>query len=373
MQNDILQNSRPIKTVIPIGRKVKTIMAKSKRLPEIFDLARVLRDGYRQRYDAAVRERDNKIQYARDNYMVKSPLLKEALKEARMEFDRKIETLKTETRQALTDEVDKLRASEEAKLLMSPTSIENFAHLNDIPLTATELRIICERHGGENYYVDRFFRTVAEKNGIDVSGFPLMTDIDSKLDALQNLSDGLDDLLIKYDENKTLAGFNALSDRLIAQAESKYIGTERTALTVAQKVTRAFQAIQAQPDQISKALCISNQLRNCTDKASRDALLVKLAENPVGDLAEHLSAPSAIQAFRDGKAKEYHQAEDALSQLVSAGQAGKWDTVHDILTAHKDNEFFRDMSKDVLRASDKGSEIAQTVNRDAGQAVYDVY
>ena len=347
-------------------------MAKSKKLPEIFDLCRVLRDNYRRRYDDAVQERDNSIQYAHDNYMVKSPLLKEALKEARMEFDSKIETLKAETRQAFATEVDKLRASEEAKLLVSPASIENFAHLNDIPLTATELRIICERHGGENYYTDRFFRRVAEKNGIDVSEFPLMTDIDSKLDALQNLSDGLDDLLIKYDENKTLAGFNALSDRKIAKAESKYIGTERTVLTVAQKATRAFQAIQAQPDQISKALCISNQLRNCTDKASRDALLVKLAENPVGDLAEHLSAPSAIQAFRGNKGKEYHQAEDALSQLVNAGQGNKWDEVHDILTEHKNNEFFPTMCEDILKSSQKASEIAQSVNMDAGQTIYDV-
>lgn len=347
-------------------------MGKSKRLPEIFDLCRVLRDGYRQKFDDAVRARDDALKYARSNYQATSPLLKDALESARTEFNNRIETLKRETRQAFVEEVDKLRASEEAKLLMSPTSIENFAHLNDIPLTATELRIICERHGGENYYTDRFFRMIAEKNGIDVSGFPLMTDIDSKLDALQNLSDGLDDLLIKYDENKTLAGFNALSDRSISQAESKYIGTERTALTVAQKVTRAFQAIQAQPDQISKALCISNQLRNCTDKASRDALLVKLAENPVGDLAEAMSAPEAIRAFRDSKAKQYHQAEDALSKLVSAGQASAWDDVAEILTANKDSEFFPNMTVDILRASSRASEIAQSVNRDAGQTIYDV-
>ena len=347
-------------------------MAKSKRLPEIFDLCRVLRDDYRRKYDSAVRERDDAIRFAKSNYVRQSPMLKQSLETARTEFDRKIETLKTETRQAFVEEVDKLRASEEAKLLMSPTSIENFAHLNDIPLTATELRIICERHGGENYYTDRFFRTVAERNGIDVSEFPLMTDIDSKLDALQNLSDGLDDLLIKYDENKTLAGFNALSDRSISQAESKYIGTERTALTVAQKVTRAFQAIQAQPDQISKALCISNQLRNCTDKASRDALLCKLAENPVGDFAEAMSAPEMIRAFRDNKAKQYHQAEDALSQLVSAGQASAWDKVTDILTANRNSEFFPSMALDILKSSQKASEIAQSVNMDAGRTIYDV-
>ena len=296
-------------------------MAKSKKLPEIFDLCRVLRDSYRQKYDDAVKARDDAVKFAKTNYVRQSPMLKQSLETARIEFANTIDKLKDDTRTALACELEKLKMAETAKVLQSPTSIENFAHLNDIPLTATELRIICERHGGENYYTDRFFRTVAEKNGIDVSEFPLMTDIDSKLDALQNLSDGLDDLLIKYDENKTLAGFNALSDRSISQAESKYIGTERTALTVAQKVTRAFQAIQAQPDQISKALCISNQLRNCTDKASRDALLCKLAENPVGDFAEAMSAPEMIRAFRDNKAKQYHQAEDALSQLVSAGQA----------------------------------------------------
>lgn len=347
-------------------------MAKNNRLPEIFDLCRVLRDGYKQRFDDAVKTRDDAVKFAKTNYVRQSPMLKQSLESARIEFKNTIDALKAETRQAFTDEVDKLRASEEAKLLMSPAGIENFAHLNDIPLTATELRIICERHGGENYYTDRFFRTVGEKNGIDVSGFPLMTDIDSKLDALESLSAGLEDLLSNYDENKSVKALTALSDRKLMRIENKYMGSEKTILTVKQRTDRAYQHIAAQPTALDKSIAIGNALRNCKDKASRDALLCKLAENPVGDFAEAMSAPKMIQAFRNGKVKEYHQAEDALSQLVSAGQGNKWDEVHDILTAHKGNEFFADMAKDVLRASDRAAEIAQSVNMDAGRTIYDV-
>ena len=350
-------------------------MVKSRKLPEVFDLCRVLRDTYRQRFDAAVQERDNALKYARSNYQTTSPLLKDALETARIEFKNKIDALKTETRQALSDELEKLRMAETAKVLQSPMGIERFKALENVPLSRTELSVIAKQHGGKDYHLDKFFRTLADKNGIDTTDpdvFPLMTSVDDKLEALQSLADGLEDLLTNYDENKSVRGLSALSDRTLMRIENKYIGSERTALTLAQRTDRAYTTIASMPRQLERANAIGNCLRNCPDKRSRDALLLKLAENPVGDLAEHLSAPDAIRAFRDSKGKEYHAAEDALEKLTAAGQAGKWDEVHDILTAHKDNEFFPSLSEDVLKASSKASEVAQSVNLDAGRTIYDV-
>jgi len=350
-------------------------MAKSKRLPEIFDLARVLRDTYRQRYDDAVRERDAALKYARNNYQTTSPLLKDALETARIEFTNTIDALKADTRAALAHELENLRIAETAKVLASPIGIERFKALENVPLTRTELSVIAKQHGGKDYHVDKYLRVLAERNGIDTTDpeqFPLMTSIDDKLEALQSLSDGLEDLLTNYDENKSIKGLSALSDRTLMQIESKYIGSERTALTLAQRTDRAYTTIASMPRQLERANAIGNALRNCPDKRSRDALLLKLAENPVGDLAEHLSAANAIQSFRDGKARQYHAAEDALAKLTTAGQAGKWDAVHDILTEHKNNEFFPAMCEDILKSSQKASEIAQSVNMDAGQTIYDV-
>ena len=350
-------------------------MAKSRKLPEVFDLARVLRDSYRQQYDRAVEERDDAIRFAKNNYVRQSPMLKQSLESARIEFTQKVEKLKAETRKALSDEIEALRTSEEAKVLASPLAVETYATLADIPVTAKELSIICQRHGGQNYYVDRFFRTVAEKNAIDTSdpdAFPLSAPIDDKLEALETLSGELDTLLTEYDENKTLKALSALSDRKLMQIESKYIGSEKTAMTLKQRTDRAYATIASMPRQLERANAIGNALRNCPDKRSRDALLLKLAENPVGDLAEHLSAPDAIMAFRNGKSAEYHAAEDALAKLTAAGSAADWDTVSDILRANKRSEFFPDMAQDVLRGSSKACELAQAVNHDAGQTIYDV-
>lgn len=350
-------------------------MAKSKRLPEIFDLARVLRDGYRQKYDAAVKERDDALKYARNNYQTTSPLLKDALETARIEFANTIDKLKADTRTALADELEKLKTAETAKVLQSPMSIERFRALENVPLSHCELSIIAKQHGGSDYYIDRWLRVIGERNGIDMSDpneFPLTTSIDDKLEALKSLSDGLEDLLTNYDENKSVRALSALSDRKLMQIESKYIGSEKTALTLAQRTDRAYQHIASMPRQLERANAIGNALRNCPDKRSRDALLLKLAENPVGDLAEHLSAPSAIQAFRDNKGREYHAAEDALEKLTVAGQAADWDTVSDILRANKRSEFFPDMAQDVLRGSSKACELAQAVNHDAGSTIYDV-
>lgn len=362
----------PIKAGTDIPGKVKNNMAKSRKLPEVFDLARVLRDSYRRQYDRAVEDRDNAVKYARQNYIGNA--LKDATQTARIEFDSKVQSLKDETRAALHDEIEALRTSEEAKVLASPLAVETYATLADIPVTAKELSIICQRHGGQNYYVDRFFRTVAEKNAIDTSdpdAFPLSAPIDDKLEALETLSGELDTLLAEYDENKTLKALSALSDRTLMQAEDKYVGAEKTVLTVAQTVDRAYTQIMSKPSQIDRAVTISNCLRNCKDDRTRDALLCKLAENPVGSIAEQMSAPKAIQAFRDGKARAYHEAETALEKLTTAGQ--DWDTVAEILTANKDSEFFPGMAVDVLKSSDKASEVASEVNRDCGKTVYDVY
>ena len=350
-------------------------MAKSRKLPEVFDLCRVLRDGYKQKFDDAVTTRNNALKYARNNYQTTSPLLKDALETARIDFRNTIDALKAETRAALGDELEKLRTAETAKVLQSPMGIERFKALENVPLSRCELSTIAKQHGGKDYFIDKYFRTLGDKNGIDTTdpdAFPLLTPIDDKLEALESLSAGLEDLLTNYNEDKSIRALNALSDRKLMQIESKYIGSEKTALTLAQRTDRAYTTIASMPRQLERANAIGNALRNCPDKRSRDALLLKLAENPVGDLAEHLSAPDAIQAFRDNKGREYHQAEDALSQLVSAGQASAWDKVTDILTANRNNEFFPQMALDILKASSRASEIAQSVNMDAGQTIYDV-
>lgn len=350
-------------------------MAKSNRLPEIFDLCRVLRDSYRKNFDDAAKARDDAIKFAKNNYVRQSPMLKQSLETARIEFANTIDKLKADTRTSLTDALESLRTAETAKVLQSPMGIERFKALENVPLSSCELSIIARQHGGKDYYVDKYIRTLAERNGIDTTdpdAFPLMTSIDDKLEALQSLSDGLEDLLSNYDENKSVKALGALSDRTLMRIENKYIGSEKTILTVKQRTDRAYATIASMPRQLERANAIGNCLRNCPDKRSRDALLLKLAENPVGDLAEHLSAPDAIMAFRNGKTAEYHAAEDALAKLTVAGRANQWDVVHDILTAHKGNEFFPAMAEDVLRASSKASEIAQTVNRDAGQTIYDV-
>lgn len=350
-------------------------MGKSKRLPEIFDLCRVLRDSYRQKYDDAVKTRDDAIKFAKTNYVRQSPMLKQSLETARIEFANTIDKLKDDTRTALADALESLRTAETAKVLQSPMGIERFKALENVPLSHTELSIIAKQHGGKDYHVDKFLRTLADKNGIDTSdpnAFPLLTSVDDKLEALQSLSDGLEDLLTNYDENKSVKALSALSDRTLMRIENKYIGSERTALTLAQRTDRAYTVIASMPRQLERANAIGNALRNCPDKRSRDALLLKLAENPVGDLAEHLSAANAIQSFRDGRAAEYHAAEDALAKLTTAGQAADWDTVSDILRANKRNEFFPNMAQDVLRGSSKACELAQAVNHDAGQTIYDV-
>ena len=350
-------------------------MAKNNKLPEIFDLCRVLRDSYRQKYDDAVKTRDDAIRFAKTNYVRQSPMLKQSLESARLEFANTIDALKTETRQALADELEKLKTAETAKVLQSPIGIERFKALESVPLSMKELSIIAKQHGGKDYYIDRYIQVLADKNGIDTTdpdAFPLMTSIDDKLEALQSLADGLEDLLTNYDENKSVKALSALSDRTLMRIENKYIGSERTALTLEQRTDRAYATIASMPRQLERANAIGNALRNCPDKRSRDALLLKLAENPVGDLAEHLSAPSAIQAFRDNKGREYHAAEDALAKLTKAGQSSQWNAVHDILTAHKDNEFFPAMAEDILKSSQKATEIAQSVNLESGSTVYDV-
>lgn len=350
-------------------------MGKSKRLPEIFDLARVLRDTYRQRYDDAVKARDDAIKFAKNNYVRQSPMLKQSLESARIEFANKIDALKTETRTALADELEKLRMAETARVLSPCIGIERFKALENVPLSRCELSIIAKQHGGKDYHLDKFFRTLADKNGIDTTDpdqFPLLTPIDDKLEALQSLSDGLESLLADYDENKSVKALSALSDRTLMRCEDKYVGSEKTVLTVAQRVNRAYATIMAQGNQIDRANAIANQLRNA-DKQTQDALLVRLAEsNEVGDIAKNLSAPERIKAFANGKAATYHKAEDAYGRMIKAGESSAWDDVAEILTENSRNEFFPSMASATLKTSPKGAETAMQVNKALNEYVYAV-
>ena len=350
-------------------------MGKSKRLPEIFDLARVLRDTYRQRYDAAAKTRDDAIKFAKNNYVRQSPMLKQSLETARIEFRNTIDALKAETRQTLANEIESLKKVETARVLQSPMGVERFRALSDVPLSCAELSTIAKRHGGSDYYVDKWLRVIGDRNGIDMSDpdlFPLSTSIDDKLEALETLSGELDTLLTEYDENKSLKALGAMSDRILMRCEDKYVGSEKTVLTVAQRVNRAYATIMAQGNQIDRANAIANQLRNA-DKQTQDALLVRLAEsNEVGDIAKNLSAPERIKAFANGKAATYHKAEDAYGRMIKAGESSAWDDVAEILTENSRNEFFPSMASATLKTSPKGADTAMQVNKALGEYVYAV-
>lgn len=350
-------------------------MGKSKRLPEIFDLCRVLRDSYRQKYDDAVKARDEKIRYAKDNYISNSPALKTALEDARTEFKQTIEELKAEARKAFSDEAETLRAAETAKVMVMPTAIDMLKPLLDVPMSYTELSIVAKQHGGKSYYADKFLRTLADRNGIattDPEAFPLTTPIDDKLEVIDTLTAEMETLLTEYNEDKSIKALGAMSDRILMRCEDKYVGSEKTVLTVAQRVNRAYATIMAQGNQIDRANAIANQLRNA-DKQTQDALLVRLAEsNEVGDIAKNLSAPERIKAFANGKAVTYHKAEDAYGRMIKAGESSAWDDVAEILTENSRNEFFRSMASATLKTSPKGAETAMQVNKALGEYVYAV-
>lgn len=287
-------------------------------MTNINDLTNLLRD-VRSRYQAdfinAMENEKKELEILKRTMIPNTPEYKNKEQEIQFACDIAIIKAREKAAKKATEGIEELREWEQTGVsTINETALTKINMLRGIPLSATELQLILKNYGSKNYLCQRAIAALAEENGIPATDLPLDSSLDVKLSVLDGLSRQLDLLLEHYSPTaKTReaaeARFLYLNDDILNNAVKIYTNGSED-LSEADAVTRAYYKIRAMSGQMSKAIAITNSLRNLKKEDSKNLLLYKLAtDNTIMAEAYQVAGISDVIAeWKHGKANRYAKA-----------------------------------------------------------------
>lgn len=338
-------------------------------MTNIYDLTNLLRD-VRSRYqaeyiDATEMEKKELAILDRD-YKVGSPTYTAKKQEIQLACDMAIVKAKEKAAKKAAEEIESMKEWERTGVgTINTEALARVNALRGVPVTTEELKQILSKHGSSNYWVQRAVAALAEENGIPVTDLPLDSSLDVKLNVLDQLSGQLDLLLEHYSltektREASEARFLYLNDSILDNAVRIYNNGTKD-LSEADAAERAYYKIRAMSGQMSKAVAISNSLRNLKKEDAKNMLLYRLAtDDSIRSEAYEVAGISDVMAeWKGGKADRYARAVKMMDKIktmqdtekikehlrsyinrVEMGSESENEFLrHEITKAHKKNSF----------------------------------
>lgn len=253
-------------------------------------------------------------------------------KEQEIQFACDIAIIKAREKAAkkAAEEIEELREWELTGVsTINETALARINLLRGIPLTTTELTQILKKYGSKNYICQRAVAALAEENGIPTTDLSLDASIDVKLNVLDGLSKQLDLLLEHYSptaETKEAqeARFLHLNDSMLDNAVKVYNNRVED-LSEADAVTKAYCKIRSTSSQMSKAIAITNSLRNLKKEDSKNMLLYRLAmdDSVKPEAFEIAGISNVIAEWKHGKSERYIKAIKLMDNIKTTQDTEK--------------------------------------------------
>lgn len=322
---------------------------------------------YRKKYDGIKNAEKRELKEAHDNYKPDSKLLISKVDQIKRACDSTIAKLKVESADKALLEIEELREQELLRVqTVNEPLLAKIQAIANIPMTTLELKAFADKIGAKgDYWASRALSDIAERNGIDSTEIGIESTYDTKMSVLDQLTDQLNRLLKYYGTKdvaeRTKANYLYLNDDIIETAKQIYGGNVGK-LNDSQKADRAYFTVMTQQTDIQRGIAISNVLRNAKGEV-RNMILCRLAEDSsVSNMAVEFSGHGAeISNFRNGLAKEYRMAEQALRDIRKM----KDKTIIENKAMELDgNSFFNDM---FIKEQKTNSALCATLNGDPAQ------
>lgn len=284
----------------------------------VYDLVNLLRD-VRSRYQAefidAMETEKKEFAILDRDYKVGSPTYTAKKQEIQLACDMTIVKARKKAAKKAAEEIESMKEWERTGVgTINTEALARVNALRGIPVTTEELKQILSKHGSSNYWVQRAVAALAEENGIPVTDLPLDSSLDVKLNVLDQLCHQLDLLLEHFSltaktREASEARFLYLNDSVLDNAIKIYTnGTED--LSEADAAERAYYKIRAMSGQMSKAVAISNSMRNLKKEDTRNMLLYRLATDDtiMAEAYQVAGISDVIAEWKGGKADRYAKA-----------------------------------------------------------------
>ena len=264
-------------------------MPKLNRINDIVTTAIVARDSYLNSYRRAKETRKKGLDYIRKNYIKGSEQERIETKRINSEYVKSIADAKEKSRQAVKDAVEDNRSLLNASVSNWSPAVESRLHaleqIGKYPLSQAEFEAVKQRYMRQDdmpspidYWTLKVLRGIAEKNGISAEG--LGTDLDVKLQTLQDIEDRFDTFLDGYPEHEIVA-LSAVSDSNLYRLEKTYTDADiAKRLNAEQVANRTMANVRSQSGSVEQARVLANGWLNASTKV-KQAMLSDLADRPL--------------------------------------------------------------------------------------------
>ena len=308
-------------------------------------------------FEDILKEASGKRKAIDEAYNHNSKAYAEAVENAKKEKESKIAEAKGYYAKDIIKLAQEIKESEEAEMFrIEKTGLEYIQAVSQLPLTTRELQALNEKYGVSNYWNSRAIAELCEKNGVDASTIGIRPSFDTRIDIIDEVVAGFIDYLeiasqgqknrpSTAEEIKAIA---SVSKEVLDRSIEMYSGSslESNAENV---VSKAMLNMKMQTNDISKGIMLGNILRN--NKKNPDILNKLLCEfsldSTISETASQLSGfDEEIQSFRNGKAKQYKEAERTLRDIKEMTNEA---AIEERIECFKDNQFFMDMVKSEAR------------------------
>ena len=304
-------------------------------------------------FEDILKEASGKRKAIDEAYNHNSKAYAEAVENAKKEKESKIAEAKGYYAKDIIKLAQEIKEDEEAEMFrIEKTGLEYIQAVSQLPLTTRELQALNEKYGIANYWNSRAIAELCEKNGVDASTIGIRPSFDTRIDIIDEVVAGfLDYLEIASQGQKNrpstaeeIRSNASVSKEVLDRSIEMYSGSslESNAENV---VSKAMLNMKMQTNDISKGIMLGNILRN--NKKNPDILNKLLCEfsldSTISETASQLSGfDEEIQSFRNGKAKQYKEAERTLRDIKEMTNEA---AIEERIEYFKDNQFFMDMVK----------------------------
>ena len=304
-------------------------------------------------FEDILKEASGKRKAIDEAYNHNSKAYAEAVENAKKEKESKIAEAKGYYAKDIIKLAQEIKEDEEAEMFrIEKTGLEYIQAVSQLPLTTRELQALNEKYGIANYWNSRAIAELCEKNGVDASTIGIRPSFDTRIDIIDEIVGGfLDYLEIASQGQKNrpstaeeIKAIASVSKEVLDRSIEMYSGSslESNAENV---VSKAMLNMKMQRTDVEKGLMLGNILRN--NKKNPDIMNKLLCEfsldSTISETASQLSGfDEQIQSFRNGKAKQYKEAERTLRDIKEMTNEA---AIEERIECFKDNQFFMDMVK----------------------------
>lgn len=290
---------------------------------DIFNMAKVVMDTYKARFDKAKKKKEERFERLKKNFMPGSPLFVKERDSITPQFQEEVEKARHDLMAEFEEELMRLKAVETAQVATISSETKSMMivldHLKDSVISIDEYTVLAQHYGGKSYWVDRALERAALKCAIPDS--MVQPPLSTKLEILKTLEENVREYIEKYDGEKKNF-FVTSSERYLFSLEERYTNNYSSMrLNSREEAKRAVTKALSEGSSFDRALVLANVLRTSKPDVQQEILAYLDEKDPAAlhdPTMKFSGVKQVVDKFRETDGRLLKEAKEIMKKVNSA-------------------------------------------------------